>query len=86
MEFEEIIKKFIEINEKALLQEALNTKKIEEAVLIMHPKHKRIVVESNIRSAILWHPYCPEDKVYMITDDKIKEQIKADIRRYENEY
>lgn len=75
--------------EEMLLLEAKQSQMIDDAVLIMNPIHKKEMIamrESGLHPLVLWEPACEEDKIYMITDEDFKEQIKSNIRRYENEH
>lgn len=50
--------------------------KIESAILIMHPKYKRIFAEYKLDVDVVFTDTCPEDKAYMVNDLDIKNEIK----------
>ena len=79
---EQIIEKYQEAKEQEIFQNLQDTKRIEEAVLIMNPIHKELVSKSELSKAtILWSNLCPEDKAFMVTDDELKERMKQSITR-----
>ena len=78
----QIIEKYQEAKEQEIFQNLQDTKRIEEAVLIMNPIHKELVSKSELSKAtILWSNLCPEDKAFMVTDDELKERMKQSITR-----
>jgi hypothetical protein len=62
--------------EELIFERAKEVGDIEDAVLIMHPKHKRLMIESGLKPYILWTSLCEEDKAYMVTDKVMKNNIK----------
>ena len=50
--------------------------KIEPATLILHPKHKKIIAECGLDVDVIFSGICPEDKIYMVNDPDMKEEIK----------
>lgn len=89
MDWNKVVEAYTRLNEEMLLLKAKQSQMIDDAVLIMNPIHKKEMIalmESGLHPFVLWHPACEEDKIYMITDEDFKEQIKSDIRRYENEH
>lgn len=75
-EFDKIWKEFAKMQEQKIFKVLQDNKSIEDAVLIMNPKHKDIVIKSGLKCCILWNNLCPEDKAYMVTDEELKENIK----------
>lgn len=76
MEIDDYMKAFQRMREQELFKELQAKQMIDDAVLIMHPKHKRIIAESGIGAYVLWSDVCPEDKAYMITDEDLKKEMK----------
>lgn len=50
--------------------------KIESATLIMNPKCMRIFAEYKLDVDVLFSDSCPEDKIYMVNDFDLKNEIK----------
>lgn len=72
-----IFEQYNKLQEKKIIEEAKKLKMIEEAVLIMHPKHKGTIMKSDLANAtILWSNSIEEDKVYMVTDEDVKDSIR----------
>lgn len=82
MWFDNILEKMREENDKRIYQDVKDQGRIDEAILIAHPKHKDILGDALYqitgRIDVVWSSVCEEDKLYMITD---KETIK-NIREY----
>lgn len=60
---QECVNKFIELEEKRKMQEM-----IKEAAMIMHPKHKGIVMHTGLKN-VVFSKACEEDKAYLVTDE-----------------
>lgn len=75
-DFDRICEDFAKMQEQMIFKDLKDSKSIEDAVLIMNPKHKEIVIKSGLKCCILWSHLCPEDKTYMVTDKELKENIK----------
>lgn len=74
---DDIFKQYKDFQEKRIIDEAKEAKMIEEAVLIMHPKHKETIMKSDLFNAtILWSENIEEDKAYMVTDEELKDNIR----------
>lgn len=75
--WDDIIKKMQKENEKQIFQDAKDQGRIDEAILIAHPKYKDILSDALYqitgRIDVVWSSVCEEDELYMITD---KETIK----------
>lgn len=82
MTIEEISKKISEMEEYKKLQEMKEKKQIEEAVIITHPKNKGFVGNTGIKYVIFSY-FCEENKIYMVTDEKLKQTIKDKIDKGE---
>lgn len=52
--------------------------KIENATLIMHPRYKWIFTHFKLDVDVLFSDVCPKDKIYMVNDEHIKNEIKRD--------
>jgi hypothetical protein len=80
--WDDILENMREENDKRIFQDAKDQFKIDEAILIAHPKYKDILSDALYqitgRIDVVWSSVCEEDKLYMITD---KETIK-NIREY----
>ena len=79
MEYDEFMSSLLRMREAEIFVEAQAKKHIEDAVLIMNPKHKNIIVESGVNAFVLWNPYCPEEKCFIVTDEDLKREIKRNI-------
>ena len=79
MKYDEFMSSLLRIREAEIFAEAQAKKYIEDAVLIMNPKHKNIIAESGVNAFVLWNLYCPEDKCFMVTDEDLKREIKRNI-------
>lgn len=75
-DFDRICEGFAEMQEQKIFKELQDNKSIEDAVLIMNPKHKDVVIKSGLKCCILWSSLCPENTTYMVTDKQLKENIK----------
>lgn len=75
-EFDKICKEIEEMQEQKIFKELQDNKSIEDAVLIMNPKHKDAVIKSGLKCCILWSSLCPENTTYMVTDEELKGNIK----------
>lgn len=77
----EIAKEYTKYKEQKIFENAKEAKLIEEAVLIMHPKHKHIIMESELSKAtIVWSDVVEEDKAYMVVDEDLKANIRNNLR------
>ena len=77
--YDAICNQLMDMREQEAFEKAKEDKLIEEAVLIMHPKHKSIIVSSELSKAtILWSSSVEEDKVYMVLDEQMKENIRGE--------
>lgn len=86
MDWDKVVETYKRLNQEMLFLEAKRTKAIDDAVLIMNPVHKKemvALIESGLHPLVLWHPACEEDKIYMITDEKFKEEIRNNYWRHE---
>ena len=79
---EEISKKISEMEEYKKLQEMKEKKQIEEAVIITHPKNTNFIANTGIKYVIFSY-FCEENKIYMVTDEKLKQAIKDNIDKGE---
>lgn len=79
-DFDRTYKEFVEMQEQKIFKELQDNKSIEDAVLIMNPKHKEIVIKSGLKCCILWSSLCPENKTYMVTDKQLKANLRESIR------
>ena len=62
---------------KSILEEAKKHKIIEDAVLIMNPKHKGFIIETELSKAtIVWSEAVEDDKAYMVVDDDLKKYFR----------
>ena len=76
--YDMISKEYTQMADKKAFDEARENTLIEEAVLIMHPKHKDMIVESGLSKAtILWSEFVEEDKAYMVMDETLKENLRS---------
>lgn len=83
-EMEDVIKECIEKQEKEYIEQFKESRMIEDAVLILHPKLKKIIVESDLAKAtILWNEAIEDNKAYMVTDKELKENIRNMVKRNE---
>ena len=81
--FDSICEKYAKYKEQEAFENAKKDKLIEEAVLIMHPKHRHIIMESELSKAtIVWSDVVEEDKAYMVVDEEVKETIRKNIGEY----
>ena len=76
MTVDEYINAIIKVSENEVLRNWKDEGKIENAVLIMHPKFKWIFAEYKLDVDVLFSDSCPEDKFYMVNDSDIKNEIK----------
>lgn len=86
MDWNEVVETYKRLNEEMLLLKAKQSQKIDDAVLIMNPIHKKemvALIESGLHPLVLWSPACEEDKIYMITDEKFTEEIRNNYWRHE---
>lgn len=86
MDWDKVVETYKRLNEEMLLLKAKQSQKIDDAVLIMNPIHKKemvALIESGLHPLILWSPACEENKIYMITDEKFKEEIRNNYWRHE---
>lgn len=74
--FDKVWKEFAEMQEQKTFKELQDNKSIEDAVLIMNPKHKDVVIKSGLKCCILWSHLYPENTTYMVTDEELKGNIK----------
>lgn len=81
-DFSEYVEALRKIHEQEFLRDAQAKQMIDDAVLIMNPKYKEIIVESGIGATVLWSSQCPEEKCYMITDEDLKREIKRNQSMY----
>ena len=79
-DFDRICKDFAEMQEQKIFKDLKDNKSVEDAVLIMNPKHKDAVIKSGLKCCILWSHVCPEDTTYMVTDEELKANLKESIR------
>lgn len=79
-EFDKICKEIEKMQEQKIFKELQDNKSIEDAVLIMNPKHKDVVIKSGLKCCILWSSLCPENTTYMVTDEQLKANIKMNIK------
>ena len=79
--FNKVWKKFEEMQEQKFFKELQDNKNIEDAILIMNPKHKDIIIKSGLKCCILWSSLCPENTTYMVTDEQLKENFKRNLER-----
>lgn len=79
MNYEEFIKSIMVKAEEDAFQKAKDNNQIQNAILIMHPKQKKFVIESGLHMLVLYTPACEEDKAYMVTDEKVCENIKRNL-------
>jgi len=81
--------KLKELGEKIAFQEAKDQNRIQEAILIMNPKHMKVIANSGLKIQVLWSECCEEDKAYMITDKDICDNMRIvnnKARRYFEEW
>ena len=76
MKIDEYISAITKVAENEIFRNWKDEGKIENATLIMHPKHKWIFAEVKLDVDVLFTDICPEDKVYMVNDLDIKNEIK----------
>ncbi len=76
-DFDRICEDFAKMQEQMIFKDLKDSKSIEDAVLIMNPKHKEIVIKSGLKCCILWSSLCPEDKTYMVTDEQLKAYLRG---------
>lgn len=79
---EEISKKITEMEEYKKFQEMKEKKQIEEAVIITHPNNTNFVASTGIKYVIFSH-FCEKDKIYMVTDETLKQAVKDNIDKGE---
>ena len=79
-EYDRVCKEFSKMQEQKIFKELQDKKRIEDAVLIMNPKHKDVVIKSGLKCCILWSHVCPEDTTYMVTDEELKANLRESIR------
>lgn len=80
MTIEKIIKELNRLEELKKMQEMKKAKMIEEAVLIINPKHAKI---KNLGiKYVIFSEFCEEDKIYMVTDETLAQAI----RKYQDNY
>ena len=75
-DFDKMCEDYAKMQEQRAFEDLKDSKSIEDAVLIMNPKHKDIIIESGLKCCILWSNLCPEDKTYMVTDKEIKANLR----------
>lgn len=75
MTMEEIAKEFNKLEERRKMQEMKEAKMIEEAVVIMHPKQKKIVKGLGMKYCI-FSEAVEEDKIYLVTDEAVAQAIR----------
>lgn len=81
MTIEEMVKEINRLEEKKKMEEMKEAKMIKEAVVIMHPKQKKIVAGLGMKY-VTFSEACEEDKIYLITD----EDLAQEIRDYQDNY
>lgn len=74
MTMEEITKEINRLKERMKMQELKEAKMIEEAVVIMHPKQKKIVEGLGMKY-VTFSETCEEDKIYLVTDREVAQAI-----------
>ena len=78
VDWDEILQKLNEIEEKRAFEKLKEDRKIEPVVLIAHPKFSPIIREARAKGAdiaVLWSRSSDEDKIYQVIDPKIRENI-----------
>lgn len=75
MTIEEIAKEFNKLQERKKLQEMKEAKMIEEAVVVMHPKQKKIVKDLGMKY-VIFSEAVEEDKIYLVTDKAVAQAIR----------
>ena len=74
--FEKLIKPLMRQREKEIFEGLIQAGQIETAVLIIHPKHKRLIAESELNIDVVFSDACPEDTAFVVKDDYLKSCIK----------
>ena len=77
----DVINKCLEIEEKRKIQELKEQGIIVDAVLLCNPKHKKVLSDAlheiGIKKIpIVWEKYIEDDKIYMVTDKDLVDNIK----------
>ena len=75
IDLQECVNKFIESEEKRKMQEMKQKELIKEAVMIMHPKHKGVVMQAGLKN-VIFSKACEEDKSYLVTDERLAQAIR----------
>lgn len=75
MTMEEIAKELNRLEERRKMKEMKEAKMIEEAVVIMHPKQKKIVAGLGIKH-VIFSEAIEEDKIYLVTDEAVGQTIR----------
>ncbi len=75
IDLQEYINKFIELEEKRKMQEMKQKELIKEAVMIMHPKHKGVVMQAGLKN-VVFSKACEEDNSYLVTDEGLAQAIR----------
>lgn len=76
MTIEEVSNYYQKMIDSSIFQDMKEKGQIKTATLIAHPKHKKIIVECGLDIDIIFSDICPEDKIYMVNDPDMKEEIK----------
>lgn len=78
VDWDEILQKLNDIEEKRAFEKLKEDRKIEPVVLIAHPKFIPMIREARAKGAnvaVLWSRFSDEDKIYQVTDPIIRENI-----------
>lgn len=51
-------------------------KGIDDKYLVLNPKHKETLKESDIDIPICWNIFCDEDKAFLVTDKWVAEELR----------
>ena len=89
MTIEEVSNYYQKMIESSIFQDMKEKGQIKTATLFAHPKHKKIIVECRLDIDIIFSDVCPEDKLYMVTDENIRKQLHDNLeylKLYEREY
>lgn len=79
----QILDDFLDRTTLQMFQYLKEKGELKEAVLLMHPMHKRMMAESGLDIHILWSDCCEKDKAYIFRDEYVYDNIKITTSIYD---
>lgn len=76
--WDEVLRHSAELEEKAVLRELEESRKLIPVVLIANPKYNSEInaaINKGADIVVMWSRCCEEDKVYQVIDPVLREQI-----------